>query len=271
MPKEKRQVRNDPLPAVESTLPLIDEWDRIIVDDLIEGILPESHGQLTPRKAWDDVYSHMVEFQGVEYRVFRERLKTRREEHKNGLPTVDWLKSAARQVILDDLKADIIPLNEATMSAQDCWDEIYSNLVEFHGVPYQQFWLNFTKMRDAHAIKKELAVWDEMAVDHDIEKFKVKTHNTKGQRCFWLSEALPLLLEDVRNKKHLRMKPKKLWQSRTEYREFSLEVFRPRIYQAECRIKFENYLEDDREKKETLKKINRASRNPVRVPVRRKK
>jgi len=43
MPKEKRQVRNDPLPAVESTLPLIDKWDRIIVDDLIEGILPESH------------------------------------------------------------------------------------------------------------------------------------------------------------------------------------------------------------------------------------
>ena len=45
------------------------------------------------------------------------------------------------------------------------------------------------------------------------------------------SDAKPLLEKDMDDAKHLEMKPKALYQTRIQYREFSLEEFRKRINQ----------------------------------------
>ena len=45
------------------------------------------------------------------------------------------------------------------------------------------------------------------------------------------SDAERLLKEDVANGKHLKMKPRFLYDSKPEYKVFSLDEFRPHIYQ----------------------------------------
>lgn len=60
------------------------------------------------------------------------------------------------------------------------------------------------------------------------------THNEKTRRNypFWNQHpAAALLCEDERNGTARSMKPQELWNSRTEYKDFPLSVFRKHIYQ----------------------------------------
>ena len=63
---------------------------------------------------------------------------------------------------------------------------------------------------------------------------------------------MPLLREDIFNDKHLEHTSEELYWSREEYHgQFSIDEFRPRIYQEIRRQKFVYYLEWKRAKKQS--------------------
>jgi hypothetical protein len=271
MPQQKRKEQETtPLqPPIANDL---EEWELIIINDLEKQVLTTNSRDLPARRAWDEVYKHLVEFVEVEYNEFRDALKFYRARQKEKLPMVDWQRSAARQVIIDDLKSGVLSPDEEVMSAQEAWDTVYSFLVEFHGVPFQQFKEKLKEHRETWKQRNECAAWDKMAVDHYRNKFRVKTHNHRGEPRFCLDkEAKKKLLKDVKNGRHKRYKPSELRLKRPEYKQYTLTVFRQCIHQTVRRIKFENYLEKKQEEKEKLRRIHLASRNPARDVKRRKK
>ena len=71
----------------------------------------------------------------------------------------------------------------------------------------------------------------------------VKTHNEHGERVFNLSDAKPLLQEDMANKRHTQMTRQQLQNSRDEYKAFKSKKFKERIYQEFKRQKFVYHME----------------------------
>ena len=186
-------------------------------------------------------------------------------------PTIDWANSAAKQVLIDDLDSEVLPVDKEQLSAKEAWDQVYQHMVEFHGVPYKQFRDRLNALRKAHKKKKSYADWDAQAVAHDRMLHPRKAHNHLGQPVFSTTTALKSLADDVKAGKHKRMKPRELRETCPEYKIFSLSVFRQRIYQQRRRVKFEFYLEEKRLEKEKERKEHLESRNPLKLPGKHRK
>ena len=67
---------------------------QVILDDLNEKVLPADRNELSARRAWKDVYCHMVEFHGIECEQYRENLNRMRKSHLKKLESVDWTREA---------------------------------------------------------------------------------------------------------------------------------------------------------------------------------
>ena len=186
-------------------------------------------------------------------------------------PTVDWKTSAARQVILDDLAEGILPVDATALPPREAWEEVYKNMVEFAGVPYTQFRTNLNNHRKQYRRKRENEAFDAEAVVHDRNLHPPQLLNRRGKPVFYLSDAQRRLAKDVKKKWHLKYKPCELRRKRQVYRQFELAVFRQRIYQQVRREKFENHLEEQREKKRKARQEHLQSRNPLPTPGKRRK
>ena len=44
---------------------------------------------------------------------------------------IDWAKSLAKQIILDDLDCGVLPVDESELSAEEAWELVYSQMAEF--------------------------------------------------------------------------------------------------------------------------------------------
>jgi hypothetical protein len=66
----------------------------IIQDDLRTGVLPASAQELPAKTAWDLVYSHLVEFHGVEYTQYRNNLNDMRRAYRKKIEDAEWAKDA---------------------------------------------------------------------------------------------------------------------------------------------------------------------------------
>ena len=85
--------------------------------------------------------------------------------------------------------------------------------------------IKLTSKRQDHLVEEEEAFRKDMLA---IPISKKTSRNVP----FWYNHAASELLEeDVRNDTSKRMKPKQLWESRDEYLDFPLSVFRKHIYQ----------------------------------------
>ena len=174
------------------------------------------------------------------------------------MPAVDWATSAAKVILLDDIKEGILP---SDYSPEDAWHEVYSNLVEFHGVEYEQFRRNLKSYRKSHQKMVDQVGWAKEAIAHDLKIHPRALFDHRGEWKFAFSLAKKLLEKDVARRKHEKMKPKKLRKTRREYELFPLDIFRQRIYQQVRRQKFENYLEKKRQEKEEDRKAYLANNN----------
>ena len=184
---------------------------------------------------------------------------------------VDWATSAAKVVIMSDLKDKVLPAHASVMSAKEAWEKVYMHLVEFHGVDYEQFRENLNNHRRAYRKKREQVAWAKNAIAHDLELHPRKSHNHCGELVFAFSEAKKKLKKDVERRKHKTMKPIDLRNTRPEYKVFTLDKFRQRIYQQERREKFENYLEDKRDEKAKERQAHLQNRNKPGFPKRRRR
>lgn len=186
--------------------------------------------------------------------------------------TIDWAKSESKQIVIDDLEAGVISLDE-TDSAEDLFYGMYCHTPEFiaEQVGFHQFKQQLSDHRKQLKPKMEAPSWEAAALAHDRLLFPKKTHNHRGEKIFYWSDAFNLLKQDVAEKKHLQMTPTDLRLMRTEYQDFSLAIFDQRIRQAVRKERLINWKNDKREEATNERRERRRDLNlPTETPQERR-
>jgi hypothetical protein len=178
-----------------------------------------------------------------------------------------WKDSPAREVILEDLLAGILPLESDEISAREAWDDVYSNLIEFHGVEYDQYYRNLRNHRVQVAKQLGNSKWLLSALEHDWGLTPRQTKNARGEPVFDMSIAKKFLEMDVKDKKHERMTPATLQTTRDAYKMFRLDIFRQRIHQEVRWQKFLFYLELKRVEKKKKLQERKECEQPQRMSM----
>ncbi len=169
---------------------------------------------------------------------------------------IDWANSAAKIIILEDLKAETLPLEESACTTEEAWN-YYKGMIEFQEVPYPQF----EKQLKAHREQMNLKDIRSMKQWEDFKRLRQQhpeplTYDN-GRRIFRQSAAYELLRTDVYAENHRMMTPSLFRTTRPEYKEWDLTEFSQRIFQMERQKKFVNYLEkrrdEEKKKKEEIK------------------
>jgi hypothetical protein len=176
---------------------------------------------------------------------------------------IDWKNSSAKALLLKDLNDGVLPLDKDEVSAEEAWNSCYVNLPEFANVGFDQFKRQLKAHRQQVKEKKHGADTQEAALLHDRRLYPEKYFYADGRRIFRMSPAQELLQTDVADGYHRKLSPAELRNTRAEYAEWELKTFRQRIYQAERRQKFINYLNAKREEaRETKHDKYVAERKP---------
>jgi hypothetical protein len=116
---------------------------------------------------------------------------------------IDWKKSDARAIILEDLELGILPIDAAELSAEEAWEEAYQNMAEFVNVVFSQF---EARLRDHRRRAKEQvhrSARESEALAHDRGLFPRQMANIRGEPVFDLAPAKQLLRLDVAAGTHM--------------------------------------------------------------------
>lgn len=154
-----------------------------------------------------------------------------------------WRTSKARQILVDNLDAGVLPTDPKQMPPKDAWGVLYSHFPEFKGMAYSKFRDRLGRLQKAHAAEHNVAKRDAAALAHDRKIHPRNKQKQNGQLVFDLSNAKLLLRRDVCLGKHKKMSLESFHQSRREYLAFDRQVFRFRVYQEVQRMKFLRYLD----------------------------
>jgi hypothetical protein len=154
---------------------------------------------------------------------------------------IKWEHTPAREVILFDLIEGVLPMTEEEFPAQDAWD-VYRHFEEFRNVVFSQFQERLKGHRQQVTKKKLQSSKEEDAFLRHMQLHPAPTHNTRGQLLWNYHPAMPLLQEDVKERKHVGVIPSQFQKTRPEYLAFKPLIFKQRIYQEIRRQKFIFYL-----------------------------
>lgn len=168
-------------------------------------------------------------------------------KRKNG--EIDWKKSAAREIMLEDLEPPHGWLHGVDcLKAKDVYDYYKERHEEiFAQVPFTQFERRYNEAIQKATKRRARSAQEEEWLKHDRKLYPRQSHNHRGEPVFDMDEAAKAQLkEDMKNNLHKEMEPMALWEKRKVYQKYKLEKFRQRIYQCERRAKFHNYLEHKR-------------------------
>lgn len=170
---------------------------------------------------------------------------------------IAWATSESKQILVEDLEAGLISLDESVHSTEYVWN-IYKETPEFKSekVLFDQFKDRLKDHRKQVQIKDNAHEVEAAALAHDRLITAKPTLNERGEVIFYLTEGHALLKEDVANKMHETLGIAGLYNSKEQYQIIPLVKFKDRVYQAIRREKFINWLEYKRMKKEE-KRINR--------------
>jgi len=183
----------------------------------------------------------------------RETLKRlAREANKKKNGHVDWKKSAAREILLEDLeppKGLLCGLD--LLAARDVYDYYkvrYEDI--FEDIPFKQFETKCTEAVKKASQRRSRSDEEAEKLKHDRCLHPRQTHNHRGEPVWDMDEeAKAQLTKDINNKLHEKMGPMALWQSRDVCMKYKLIKFRPRTCQHQRRVKFLNCLEKKRTEK----------------------
>jgi hypothetical protein len=117
--------------------------------------------------------------------------------------TTSWCNSKARQIIIQDLEEQLLPLGENEMSAKEAWDTVYQQYIaEFANVSFLEFNAHLKDHRKQVRERLEISLKEEIALAHNRRLHPRQTHNHCGEPVFDLSPAKQCLRDDVKNKLH---------------------------------------------------------------------
>jgi len=182
------------------------------------------------------------------------RRKTNQEEKK----WIKWIKSEAKKTILQDFEDRIL---SPTTPVEVAW-KVYKERPEFKDVPYSQFKPRYKDHCKAFQRKQERNVIEEMLYQHDRDLHPCNDpRDSLGRLIFHRHAAKDLLRQDIKDELYPLLTPSELWQFRSEYQCFELEVFTQRIYQEIRRNKYINWRELKRAEKEAEREERRNNRD----------
>ena len=163
---------------------------------------------------------------------------------------IDWRKSEARNIVLDDLRSGRLPLEESELTADEAWDLQYVHMPEFVTVVFSQFKARLKDHRKQVARQAGASRIQHQAFQHDRQLYPRSTHNRRGEPVFDLSEAKKFLILDIADENHINMPIEDLFNSRTAYwQHYKLDYFRRRVRQQVRASKFNYYLQWKQAKK----------------------
>jgi hypothetical protein len=181
---------------------------------------------------------------------FASAKKKKKQQDNSGKGWINWRKSAAREILLEDLEPNGWLYGQEDLDVKIIFDIYKHTMDEFNDVPFDQFQARYNDSISKAAVRRARAAEEEAWLEHDRRLHPRKSHNQRGEPVFDLDqEAKKQLQEDIKNKLHKTMTPMELQSSRAIYMKYKPEKFRFRIYQEIRRVKFLNYLEKQRTKK----------------------
>lgn len=175
--------------------------------------------------------------------------------------TIDWPNSESRAIILDDLENGIISL-DGTDTAEELFYGMYQFTPEFiaEKVLFKQFRDRLKDHRAQITRRRESEAWEASALAHDRQMRPIKTHNARGEKVFYWTEAADLLKKDVAQlmSKNIKFTASQIQAVRPSYYgEFKLAFFDRRVRQAVRRQRYINYLNDKRLEEEKVRRERR--------------
>ena len=136
-----------------------------------------------------------------------------------------WKNSKARAMLvrmLMDKQSNVHKMTSKEIQASHKWFQ------EYDPTSFNRY---VRDLRKVSTKKVAVVVEDNDIIKRELNRFPRPSKTIRGEP-FWDNHPAKLLLrEDVKAGKHLEMKPKLLRQTRSEYKEFSLETFRAHVYQ----------------------------------------
>lgn len=137
-----------------------------------------------------------------------------------------WQNSKVKQIL-----RDAIISGEVTEAMPP--RVVYQMDPEFQKWPKENFGDNYRRLQKAVATDFERSHSDTVAYGLNRQiLLALRAGTTRTQATPWhKSPARALLKQDMAEGKHLQMKPKDLYSTREEYKDFDLKVFRKHIYQ----------------------------------------
>ena len=157
---------------------------------------------------------------------------------------VDWIKSPAKEIIMQDLGPGGPLHNRDHISAEDIFPW-YKRTPAFDDVVFDQYKARLKDYRKAVAEILHRSMQEEQYFAQDLALYPRQTHNERGRLVFDMSPAKMLLREDIKNELHITiyLTARKLQASRIEYKPFGSKEFSDRIRQEVKRNKYSHYLE----------------------------
>ena len=148
-----------------------------------------------------------------------------------------WRKCEAKKLLAKDIIDGVIDDDLP-------WQEVFWWRPEYAATAYSKFSGRLSRLRGQFFSAKQRALSDDKALKHDRKLFPVKTSDERGVDRWEGSGAQSWLRQDVSDGLHQTMKPRKLYDTRPSYQQFSIDVFREHIYQEQRFQKFCQWRKD---------------------------
>ena len=165
--------------------------------------------------------------------VVRKNMAENTEEGKDNVEErepLDWSKSESKALLRRKLIFDQIPSNLKPKQVFMLDYEVHKAWEEKKDYENWSKGLNRLRKQIGRDRGRMLTEVGSFGADLAIVN-KMRAQNPNPKPRWHGSDAERLLKKDVKEGKHLQLKPRELWLDRNEYRVFSLDEFRPHIYQ----------------------------------------
>lgn len=157
---------------------------------------------------------------------------------------INWGHSEPQAIILEDLRKGLISLDDTVQSAERIWTVMYKDSPKFRDVCFEQFEEKLADHRKQVSSEQSRIGRASHAFEDYRRRYPHRTHNNHGRRMMWFdTETKALLFDDVKKNKHEGMPPALFHKTRPEYQQYTLDEFRPKIYQTIRTLRWYNWLE----------------------------
>lgn len=160
---------------------------------------------------------------------------------------VPWKSSRAKKTLREALEDGRIPLDPERMGPH----EVYKKFSDFQEIDFDRFRTNLNRMRQTMSEKKNRATTEAEMLRKDRETYP-KQMVVNGKPRWEGSVAEQQLKADIDAGKTLNP-PATFRASNEAYQVFPSATFRNHIYQAKQKVKWNNYLDSEKEKKKKKK------------------